>query len=138
MIVPLQITFSTPLWDIIGVYLSLKSKLVYCRFLLCTSYIGPCLIHTLTWMQLVLHTGMNTVYMLNWYFGMNRLTSNDVDTCLVQGSRRSSTPMFIDDSIHAEASRDSDVCYSLDVLPFRVTDEVHVSPEAALPLGRLD
>ena len=78
------------------------------------------------------------VYMLNWYFGMNRLTGNDVDTCLVQGSRRSSTPMSMDYSIHAEASRDSDVCYSLDVLPFRVTDEVHVSPEAALPLGRLD
>ena len=77
-------------------------------------------------------------YMLNRYFGMNRLISNDVDTCLVQGSRRSSTPMSMDDSIHTEASRDSDVCYSLNVLPFRVADEVHPSPEVELPLGRCD
>ena len=46
--------------------------------------------------------------------------------------------MSMDNSIQVETSGDSDVCYSLDVLPFRVTDEVHVSPEAALPLGRLD
>ena len=46
--------------------------------------------------------------------------------------------MSMDESIHTEASRDSDVCYSLNVLPFRVADEVHLSPEVELPLGRCD
>ena len=46
--------------------------------------------------------------------------------------------MSLDDDITVEDAGVGDACYSHEVLPFRVTDEVHDAHEASFPLGRFD